>query len=360
MAVFSSKIVAWQRQQGRHSLPWQQTHDPYKIWLSEIMLQQTQVSTVLPYYQCFLADYPNVVSLANAPLADVLERWAGLGYYARARNLHHCAQLVLRDFAGVFPTSAKVLHELPGIGRSTAAAIAAFSVAERAAILDGNVKRVLCRHFAIRDYPGKAPVERQLWELAESLLPENPADMAAYTQGLMDMGATLCKRGTPDCGRCPVQSSCLALTTGEQADLPVAKPRKTLPERHTRFALIVHEGKILLERRPLSGIWGGLLVPPEGEVTDVLRQIGAMAAAAEVATGIAAKTLVCQRIPPLRHTFSHFHLTLEPELYQLAQLPTVLMEAKWEWLPLNNHTTAALPTPIRKLLAEVYELYGRT
>ena len=252
-STFAAAIVAWQRQAGRHDLPWQNTRDPYRIWLSEIMLQQTQVATVIPYYQRFLASFPDVASLAAAPVESVLAHWAGLGYYARARNLHRCAQEIMAVHGGEFPRSAAQLQSLSGIGRSTAAAIAAFAYGERAAILDGNVKRVLCRVFAIAEDVSRAAAERALWQRAESLLPA-AEEMASYTQGLMDLGATLCTRRQPACARCPLADRCVAQREERQHLLPVARRRGKAPERQATFLLISDGQGVLLERRPARGI----------------------------------------------------------------------------------------------------------
>ena len=229
MSPFAKNLIVWQKQQGRHDLPWQGGRDAYRVWLSEIMLQQTQVTTVIPYYRRFLESFPEVTALAQAPLNTVLEHWAGLGYYARARNLHRCAQLVSDEYGGQFPQTPEALAGLPGIGRSTAAAIAVFAFGARAAILDGNVKRVLARCFGIEGFPGAAPVERSLWALAETLLPEQ--EIEAYTQGLMDLGASLCARNKPQCAVCPQQALCVACREGRQGELPLRRPTKVLPER---------------------------------------------------------------------------------------------------------------------------------
>lgn len=260
ISTFSVRLVAWQKRHGRHDLPWQATRDAYRIWLSEIMLQQTQVSTVVSYYLRFLDRFPTVETLAASPLEAVLEHWAGLGYYARARNLHRAARIVVEKHAGEFPRTQDALVELPGVGRSTAAAIAVFAFGASAAILDGNVKRVLCRCFGIEGFPGEAAIERRLWRLAESLLPAE--DLAPYTQGLMDLGATVCVRGKPDCAACPLCKQCVAFVAGRQMELPAARPRKQLPERTVTQLLLSDGHEILLERRPAAGIWGGLLSFP--------------------------------------------------------------------------------------------------
>lgn len=331
---FTAPLVAWQKLSGRHDLPWQNTRDPYRIWLSEIMLQQTQVGTVIPYYARFLARFPDVMALAAAPVDTVLAHWAGLGYYARARNLHRCAQQVAAVYAGKFPNSAKQLAELPGIGRSTAAAISAFAFGERAAILDGNVKRVLCRYFGIEGFPGAAAVDRKLWELAENLLPDT--DIAAYTQGLMDLGAMLCTRHRPRCGDCPVAAGCAAHREGRQGELPTPRPRSVVSQRTATFVLISDGRRLLLERRPPRGLWGGLLVPPEGEPADVAMRFG-------LALGEPTS------LPALKHTFTHFRLTLEPVLCRIA--PEICpAEPGLEWLEISQAAEAGVPTPIRKLL----------
>lgn len=266
-SAFAPTLIAWQRKHGRHDLPWQNTRDPYRIWLSEIMLQQTQVSTVVPYYVRFLERYPDVAALAAAPIDDVMALWAGLGYYSRARNLHRCAQAVVERHGGAFPASPEALAELPGIGRSTAAAIASFAFGARATILDGNVKRVLARVFGVEGFPGDKRIENEMWALAEALLPDaaEPTDVTAYTQGLMDLGATLCVRGKPECGRCPFAGECVAQRSGRQRELPAARPKKAVPTRRT-WMLVLRDGDaVLLQRRPPAGIWGGLWSLPEAD-----------------------------------------------------------------------------------------------
>lgn len=331
---FTEHVIAWQKAAGRHDLPWQKTRDPYRIWLSEIMLQQTQVATVIPYYQRFLASFPDVRGLAAAPIERVIEHWAGLGYYARARNLHRCAQRIVADHGGEFPRSAEQLAELPGIGRSTAAAVAAFAFGQRAAILDGNVKRVLCRHFGVEGFPGQTAIHNQLWALAESLLPASGIE--AYTQGLMDLGATLCGRSRPRCDACPVAAGCIARRDGRQGELPATRPRPAVPERSASFALIVAGQHLLLERRPPSGLWGGLLVPPEGEVEGILVRLGLSASRQ-------------RSLPPLKHTFTHFRLTLQPVLCEVERPPAVA-ESGFEWIALDQAADAGVPTPIKKLI----------
>ena len=335
---FSARLIDWQVRHGRHDLPWQKTRDAYRIWLSEIMLQQTQVTTVIPYYARFLDRFPRVDVLAQAPVDAVLELWAGLGYYARARNLHRCAQLIVAEHGGEFPRDANAIAQLPGIGRSTAAAIAAFAFGTRAAILDGNVKRVLARCFAIEGFPGAAQTERQMWSLAESLLPSSRIE--AYTQGLMDLGSTLCTRRQPFCGACPMHELCLARRSGRQAELPVAKPRKILPERATALMLLTDGQRVLVERRPPAGIWGGLLSLPEGCADDsevFVRRHGC-------------RLVDTQALPPLKHTFTHFRLNIETLLCRVEVTPHRVCEAGEQWLAYTAIESAALPTPIRRLL----------
>jgi len=340
---FSSRLVDWQERHGRHDLPWQQTRDAYRIWLAEIMLQQTQVSTVIPYYARFLERFPSVDALARAPLDSVLELWAGLGYYARARNLHRCAQTLVADYGGVFPQTPQAIAQLPGIGRSTAAAISAFAFGQRAAILDGNVKRVLARCFAIEGFPGAAQTEREMWSLAESLLPSHRIE--AYTQGLMDLGSTLCTRRKPFCVACPMYEMCLARRGGRQAELPVARPRKVLPERETTLMLLSDGRRVLLERRPPAGIWGGLLTLPEGgdggPATFALRH--------------GCRLLDTRELPMLRHTFSHFRLNIRTLLCRVEVSARLVSEAGWQWLDYGAIGSAALPTPIRFLLRALAE-----
>ena len=341
MSVFSTRLINWQQEHGRHDLPWQNTQDAYRIWLSEVMLQQTQVSTVIPYYTRFLERFPSIDALAQAPLNAVLELWSGLGYYARARNLHRCAQVLVADHQGKFPKNAEAIAELPGIGRSTAAAISAFAFAQRAAILDGNVKRVLARCFGIEGFPGAAQTEKGMWQLAESLLPTIRIEQ--YTQGLMDLGSSLCTRRKPFCAACPMYEMCIARRTGRQAELPIAKPRKTLPERETTLLLLTDGMRVLLERRPPAGIWGGLLTLPEGNEAN----------ASEFAQRYGCRLLNVQTMAPLKHTFSHFHLHIRALFCTVEPTANLLAEPGWQWLEHEEIETAALPTPIRSLLRKM-------
>ena len=338
---FSARLIRWQKQSGRRGLPWQNTRDAYRIWLSEIMLQQTQVATVIPYYLRFLGRYPDVKALAAAPIEEVLESWAGLGYYARARNLHRCAQILVADHAGRFPGDSRMLAELPGIGRSTAAAISVFANGTRAAILDGNVKRVLARCFGIEGFPGERKTEKEMWALADSLLPDT--DIEAYTQGLMDLGATVCTRSNPSCTGCPMHEMCVARRDGRQAELPGARPARVMPEREASVVVLTDGLSVLLERRPPTGIWGGLLALPEvppGSAEDFAR-------------AQACRLLQTGDLPPLLHTFSHFRLTIRPLLCRVEKVGAPTGEPGWEWVSIGDLDAAALPAPGRRLLRAV-------
>jgi A/G-specific adenine glycosylase len=335
-AAFAARVVRWQRLCGRRDLPWQGEGDPYPIWLSEIMLQQTQVATVRGYFARFRARFPDVRALAAASLDDVLALWAGLGYYARARNLHACARMVATELGGRFPATAAGLAELPGIGRSTAAAIAAFAYGERAAILDGNVKRVLCRHFAIAGAP-VGQVEKDLWALAEFLLPV-AADMAGYTQGLMDLGAMLCVRKNPHCADCPLMESCLARRQGRVEELPTPRARPPKPRRATVFLLITDGERILLRRRPPVGVWGGLFCPPEG--LEWLSQLGLA-------------DCVLQDLPPREHVFTHFRLEIRPILCRVKAMPVFAGGLGLECLSLQAASRSGVPAPVMSLLGEL-------
>ena len=346
--MFAERLIAWQKTHGRHDLPWQGNRDPYHVWLSEIMLQQTQVATVIPYYERFLAAYPDLATLAAAPLEQVLGYWAGLGYYARARNLHRCAGVVQTQFGGQFPADAATIATLPGIGRSTAAAISVFAFGQRAAILDGNVKRVLSRCFGVEGVPGAAATETQLWALTDELLPAN--DLETYTQGLMDFGATLCTRSKPRCAACPMLGLCVAQREQRQDQLPAPKPRKVSPERETTMLLLFDGTRVLLQRRPPSGIWGGLLCPPEVEHRQRAAEVAALLAQRH---GTRVQVLAPLGSAPLRHTFTHFRLTIWPMICRVDLAHGVAGEPGWQWLPLVETDKAALPTPVRTLLEAI-------
>ena len=345
---FSAAVIGWQKQHGRHALPWQNTRDAYRIWLSEIMLQQTQVTAVIPYYQKFLQSFPTVESLAAAPSEAVMSHWSGLGYYTRARNLHRCAQRVADEYGGRFPDDPELLADLPGIGRSTAAAIAAFAYGKRAAILDGNVKRVFARVFGVEGFPGAKPVEDQLWRRAVALLPQ--ADMESYTQGLMDLGATLCVRGKPACDRCPLAQRCVALATDRTSELPVRKPKKAVPEKDTMMLVISEGGDVLLQQRPDSGIWGGLLSLPELPVS---RSAEEFELAVDNATRPFGTLAACRKLQPFSHVFTHFKLHVSPFQVVLKKRLLQAAESVYVWYPIAELADAPLPAPVKKLLLGV-------
>jgi A/G-specific adenine glycosylase len=346
---FADALIDWQKQHGRHQLPWQGTRDAYRIWLSEIMLQQTQVATVIPYYARFLNSFPDVAALAAAPTETVMAHWSGLGYYTRARNLHRCAQQVVSNHAGRFPSDPETLASLPGIGKSTAAAIAAFAYGARAAILDGNVKRVFCRVFGVEGFPGQAAVEKHLWQRAEAMLPER--EIEAYTQGLMDLGATLCTRTRPACDRCPMQSRCIAHASGRTSELPARKPKKAIPEKSTVMLVVVHKGEILMEQRPPEGIWGGLLSLPElnrlsSENSDV--DLDEQLALALSSFGDIDEIMM---LSSFVHGFTHYRLSVMPVHVTLRQRYVMAAQSDYQWRALAQISEAALPSPVRKLLA---------
>jgi A/G-specific adenine glycosylase len=351
---FSDTVIHWQKQHGRHALPWQKTRDAYRIWLSEIMLQQTQVAAVIPYYQRFLIRFPDVSSLAAAAPEEVMAHWSGLGYYSRARNLHRCAQRVVAEYGGVFPDDPALLAELPGIGRSTAAAIAAFAYGARAAILDGNVKRVFCRVFGVDGFPGTKVIEDDLWQRAVALLPQH--EIEAYTQGLMDMGATLCTRSKPSCTVCPLAQRCVALASGRVHQLPMRKPKKTVPEKHTAMLVITDGAHVLLEQRPASGIWGGLLSLPEveglsGATVGTRQECDAIVEQTVAPFGVLAS---CERLQPFSHGFTHFKLHVVPYRARLVRRLDLAGERTHVWLSNDKLANAALPAPVKKLLLALF------
>ncbi|TAL77858.1 MAG: A/G-specific adenine glycosylase [Burkholderiaceae bacterium] len=345
---FATAIAQWQRAAGRNNLPWQNSHDPYRIWLSEIMLQQTQVSTAIGYYERFLKRFPTVQALAQATQDEVMPYWAGLGYYARARNLHQCAREICETHGGQFPHEAEQIMQLPGIGRSTAAAIAAFAYGKRDPIMDGNVKRVFTRYFGIFGDPATRATERRLWETAQKVLDAAPPDldMTAYTQGLMDLGASLCSRGQPNCAACPLAASCYACVESRQADLPVRKRKKQVEERECAMLILQSDGRILLERRPSRGIWGGLWSLPQYDDAHALR---------ETCRNMGLTADDTCRMAGLRHTFSHFKLNIEP--WHVEAGATVLAEPRTDqaWIAIRDLASAALPAPVRKILAGLFQ-----
>jgi A/G-specific adenine glycosylase len=333
---FAPAVIQWQRRSGRHDLPWQQTREAYHVWLSEVMLQQTQVSTVIPYYHRFLQTFPDLRALAEAPVDDVLAQWSGLGYYSRARHLHRAAGTVLRDHGGALPRSREALEALPGIGRSTAAAIRVFAFRQRDAILDGNVKRVLARVLGIDGYPGDPVVARRLWAAAETLLPTR--ELRAYTQGLMDLGAMICTRSRPACLDCPLKDLCVARRSQRIADLPGRRPRRVLPHRQVHVLLLVHRQRILLQRRPESGVWGGLWSLPEGDCVSSGPLLGKC------------RWRSVGDLAPVRHAFTHFTLDILPHRYEAASVKAPAAASGARWVSRAEALTMGLPAPVRVLI----------
>ena len=339
---FSSRLIAWHKRHGRHDLPWQDTRDPYRVWLSEIMLQQTQVATVIPYYRRFLQGFPQLADLAAAPVEKVMALWSGLGYYARARNLHAAARVVMGDHGGMFPRDPAMIARLPGIGRSTANSIATFCFGAQAPILDGNVRRVLCRAFGIAGFPGSGPVEQRLWALAEELMPARHG--AIHNQAQMDLGAMVCTRAKPRCEACPLDDACVARASGRSAELPTRKPRRAIPLRHATLLVLLDGDRVLLETRPPAGIWGGLLSLPELPVNADARQWAEQ--------GFACRVDAVSPAPTLDHAFSHFRLHIAPLLLRVTP-DHAAMEPGRHWLRLADTANAALPAPIRRILEEL-------
>ena len=340
----AGKLLAWYDHNGRHDLPWHHNRNPYRVWVSEIMLQQTQVTTVIPYFEAFMQRFPDVEALARAPVDDVLSHWSGLGYYARARNLHKAARQLVSDHGGEFPEDQAQLQALTGIGRSTAAAILAQAFAKRATILDGNVKRVLARYHAIAGWPGKTAVLNRLWESAEQHTPDHR--VRDYTQAIMDLGAMVCTRSRPACARCPLGSGCEANARNEQTLYPGAKPKKTKPEKTTWMVILEnHKGEILLQRRPPSGIWGGLWSLPE---LDPAYQPEELPDACEQAYGYDCSQP--ELISGFRHTFSHYHLHIQPVRLNVANAARVADNDNHQWIHRDQALNLGLPAPIRTIL----------
>ncbi len=342
MKKLSPDLLKWFDHAGRHDLPWQQSVNPYRTWVSEIMLQQTQVKTVIPYYNRFMQRFPDLQSLGRAPIDEVLHLWSGLGYYARGRNLHKTAQIIISEYAGIFPTIIDVLITLPGIGRSTAGAILALSQNQRHPILDGNVKRVLTRYHGITGWPGDKQVEQQLWKLAEQETPKK--QVAEYTQAIMDLGATLCTRTRPACDRCPLANACYTCAHNLQTSLPTRKGKKTLPLKQAIFVIIENKlGEILLQKRPPTGIWGGLWSLPECPMdTDILTWL-------KQQFGSTVSQLT--ELPSRRHTFSHFHLEIRPYRAMLrATKLAVRDEGEVRWYHPGKPTRLGMAAPVKKIL----------
>ena len=343
--TFSNSVLAWFDEHGRMGLPWQQNRTAYRIWVSEIMLQQTQVATVIPYYLRFLQHFPSVQSLAAAPLDELLHLWTGLGYYARARNLHKTAGIVAGQWGGEFPRELEAMLSLPGIGRSTAGAILALAYDARHPILDGNVKRVLARYAAISGWPGEAAVAKQLWALAEAYTPWYR--VADYTQAMMDLGATVCLRSKPRCGQCPVQNACRARQTDSWQDYPGKKTAKTLPVQAKTFLLLTDaQGRVLLEKRPPTGIWGGLWSFPEFAAADDIPSWCRHELALDIHDPVPWQGF--------RHTFSHFHLDIQPVRAQAKDPQARVMEpGRFIWYKADQEWRQGVSAPVARLLQDI-------
>ena len=342
---FSQQVLDWYHQQGRKHLPWQQNKTPYRVWISEIMLQQTQVTTVIPYYLRFMESFPDITALANADEDAVLHHWTGLGYYARARNLHKAAKIMLTDFNGEFPQSIEEVIALPGIGRSTAGAILSLSRNKHHAILDGNVKRVLARCYTVEGHNAQAKFEKTLWPIAETLTPKE--GVAQYNQAMMDLGALVCTRTKPDCEHCPLKSGCLAFAGNEQTTFPQKKPKKIIPEKSTIMVIprIKTEtgDQVLMEKRPPSGIWGGLWcfheVKEQNAITGSLPKLGL-------------KAISQQTLTTFRHTFSHFHLDIQPVVVDCEQLPLqeINEKSQQQWYDLTTEASVGFAASTQQLI----------
>ncbi|GHE86550.1 A/G-specific adenine glycosylase [Thalassotalea profundi] len=344
---FNQQVLSWYHQQGRKHLPWQQNKTPYRVWISEIMLQQTQVATVIPYYQRFMESFPTIVELANADEDNVLHHWTGLGYYARARNLHKAAKIIAQQYQGEFPEDIEQVIALPGIGRSTAGAILSLSLHKPHPILDGNVKRVLARCYLVEGHNAQAKFEKTLWPIANTLTPVK--DVAPYNQAMMDLGAMICTRSKPSCEKCPLHNNCLAFKLSEQANFPQKKPKKVVPEKSTTMLIAKIDNQLLMIKRPPSGIWGGLYsfieVDKQTDTCDTLNQYGL--------TEISRTALT-----PFRHTFSHFHLDITPILINCKQNQdnNISEPSNIFWYELNHSNSIGLAASSCKILEEINEL----
>ncbi len=343
MTTLSARLLAWFDIHGRHDLPWQRERTPYTAWISEIMLQQTQVGTVIPFFTRFIERMPTVAALAAAPLDEVLALWAGLGYYARARNLWKAARIVVAEHGGELPKTFDALHALPGIGRSTAGAILAQAHGQRWPILDGNVKRVLARYHAVAGWPGLPAVANELWRHADAHTPHER--VADYTQAIMDLGATLCTRAQPACTVCPLASDCAACRSGTQAQYPGPRPKRERAQRQVAVLVVrAPDGRVLLERRPARGIWGGLYSLPELPPEDSPREWCARMLGAAVA--------VERVLATIEHAFTHFDLDLEPRLLELAATPSTVNDRDdWFWCRPGTQLDVGVPAPVAALLS---------
>lgn len=346
-APFAQRLLQWFDRHGRHDLPWQLDRSPYRVWVSEIMLQQTQVATVIPYFERFMERFPTVERLAAAEADQVLHLWTGLGYYARARNLHDAAKTVVSEHGGQFPRTVEGLMTLAGIGESTAGAIAALSMGVRAPILDGNVKRVLARYHAIGGWPEQSAVKRELWKVAESLTPKRRVD--DYTQAIMDLGATVCTRSSPVCGDCPLQRDCSARAQNRIGEFPGRKAKKSLPTKSVAMFILQDErGAVLLQKRPASGIWGSLYSLPESPDPETLPELGNMSI-------VQPKGPSGDRLEAIRHSFSHYHLDITPVRLATHRTNEVAETDRWLWYPLDHSVEVGLAAPVKRLLSRLAE-----
>lgn len=345
--LFSNQVLNWFELQGRKHLPWQQEKTPYRVWISEIMLQQTQVATVIPYYNKFMTSFPTVTALANADEDTVLHHWTGLGYYARARNLHKSAKIIRDQYHGQFPENIEQVIALPGIGRSTAGAVLSLSLHKHHAILDGNVKRVLARCYMVQGHAGQAIYEKTLWPITDTLTPKK--GVASFNQAMMDLGAMVCTRSKPKCDICPIQTSCLAQACSEQANYPQKKPKKVIPEKHTIMVIPRINHQVLMEKRPPTGIWGGLWcfleISEHKELNNLLRKLN-----------LKARTTI--PLDKFRHTFSHFHLDIEPLIIDCEALPAkeIGENSTLQWYNLNTEASVGLAASTQKLIAQLQQL----
>ncbi|PIJ48895.1 A/G-specific adenine glycosylase [Erwinia sp. OLTSP20] len=339
---FAQQVLAWYQRCGRKTLPWQIEKTPYKVWLSEVMLQQTQVATVIPYFERFIQRFPTVNDLAAAPLDEVLHLWTGLGYYARARNLHKAARTVAEQYSGQFPQRFEQVAALSGVGRSTAGAILSLALGQHYPILDGNVKRVLARCYAVSGWPGKKEVEKRLWQLSETL---TPADgVSQFNQAMMDLGAMVCTRSRPKCTLCPLNDGCVAYAAGNPGDYPGKKPKQTLPQRNGWMLLMQHDDNVWLEQRPPVGLWGGLFCFPQFTSRDAL---------AEWLHQRGLSVEQTQQLVSFRHTFSHFHLDIIPVWLRVSVCPVVMDDGNGLWYNLAQPPAVGLAAPVERLLQQL-------
>ncbi len=342
MGELANALIAWQKLHGRHDLPWQNTKDAYAIWVSEIMLQQTQVTAVIGYYSKFMERFPDIATLASSTQEQVLQSWSGLGYYSRARNLHNAAQTIIDEFNGIFPEAFDDIQRLPGIGRSTAAAISTFALDKPQPILDGNVKRVFARYFLIEGWTGSPAIQKQLWAIAEQ---ENPQqDAIAYTQGLMDLGSSICTRSKPKCNICPFKKMCKAFAENKTHLLPTPKPKKSLPEKETTMLIIRMGKEILLEKRPQKGIWAGLWSLPEISMREIATEVAKQKLGLETESE--------ETLPIVNHAFTHYKLAITPQ--PLTVISTNKLTApNTIWMLIEDAIGGAIPTPVRNILLKL-------